>query len=142
MKHFRPICSCNVLYKLIMEVLVNKLRPFLDSLVGPLQSSFIPGRGTTDNALIAQEIIHHIHKSKSNQGLLAAKLDLEKAYDRVDWDFLEKTLDGFSFPARIVSLIVFCIRSSLFILWNGSKLPGFVTRFRHLFFFIIRPTCM
>jgi hypothetical protein len=118
-----------------MEVLVNKLRPFLDSLVGPLQSSFIPGRGTTDNALIAQEIIHHIHKSKSNQGLLAAKLDLEKAYDRVDWDFLEKTLDDFSFPARIVSLIVFCIRSSLFILWNGSKLPGFVTRFRHLFFF-------
>lgn len=80
----------------------------------------------TDNALIAQEIIHHIHKSKSNQGLLAAKLDLEKAYDRVDWDFLEKTLDDFSFPARIVSLIVFCIRSSFFILWNGSKLQGFV----------------
>lgn len=48
---------------------MNKLRPFLDSLVGPLQSSFIPGRGTTDNALIAQEIIHHMHKSKSNQGL-------------------------------------------------------------------------
>lgn len=67
-----------------------------------------------------------MHKSKSNQGLLAAKLDLEKAYDRVYWDFWEKTLDDFSFPARIVSLIVFCIRSSLFILWNGSKLPGFV----------------
>lgn len=53
LKEFRPISLCNVLFKLISKVLVNRLRPLLDSLIGPLQSSFIPKRGTADNALIA-----------------------------------------------------------------------------------------
>jgi hypothetical protein len=73
---------------LITKVLVNRLRPFLDDLIGPLQSSFIPGCNTSDNALIAQEVLHFMHKTIGKQGYLAAKVDLEKAYDRVNWDFL------------------------------------------------------
>lgn len=54
-KEFRPINLCNVTYKLITKVLVNRLRPFLDSIVGPMQSSFLSGRGTMDNVFLAQE---------------------------------------------------------------------------------------
>ena len=87
-KQFRPISLCKVIYKIITKVLVNRIRPLLDSIIGPLQGSFVLCRGTTENALIAQEIMHYMNHSKSKKGSLAVKLDLEKAYDRVEWDFL------------------------------------------------------
>src|ERR1044072_2523328 len=84
---FRPISLCNVVYKLVTKVFVNRLRPFLDELVGPLQSSFIPGRGTSDNAIQTHEIVHCMHNYNSRYGSLAFKIDLRKAYDSVSWRF-------------------------------------------------------
>lgn len=84
LRDFRPISLCNVLLKLISKVLVRRIRPFLDDLIGPLQSSFIPNRGPADNALIAQELVHFMHKKKGKGGFLMFKIDFEKAYDRVD----------------------------------------------------------
>jgi hypothetical protein len=111
---------------LITKVLVNRLRPFLDDLIGPLQSSFIPGRNTSDNALTAQEVLHFMHKTIGKQGYLAAKVDLEKAYDRVNWEFFYNTLEHFGFLEGTIKLIMFCVQStSLTLLWNGSKLPYF-----------------
>lgn len=75
-KEFRPISLCTVAYKLITKVLVNRLRPLLDKIVGPMQSSFIPGRQAADNVFIAQEMIHTIKRSKSKLGLIAIKIDL------------------------------------------------------------------
>lgn len=91
-KSFCPNSLCNVLYKIVTKVLVNRLRPFLHDMISPLQSSFIPGRGTTDNAIVLQELVHHMNKSRKKKGEMVYKLDLEKAYDRVDWDFLRHTL--------------------------------------------------
>ena len=112
LKNFRPISLCNVIYKVITKVLVNRLRPFLDELVGPLQGSFIPGRGTTDNVVVAQEVLHYMHKTKIKKGVVAFKIDLEKAYDRVNWNFLQETLVDFGFPDIIVRLIMSCVQSS------------------------------
>lgn len=70
--------------KLISKILVRRIRPFLEDFVGPLQSSFIPNRGTADNAIIAQEVVHYMHKKKGKKGVLLFKIDFEKAYDRVD----------------------------------------------------------
>lgn len=108
-KEFRPISLSTVAYKLITKVLVNRLRPLLSDLVGPLQSSFIPGRQAADNIFIAQEIIHTIKKSRSKNGLMAIKIDLEKAYDRVSWTFLRDTLVAFNFPPSWIKLIIFCV---------------------------------
>lgn len=68
MTELRPISLCNVAYKVLTKVLVQRLRPFLDDLISFLKSSFIPGRGTKDNALLAKEIIHYMHHSKSRHG--------------------------------------------------------------------------
>lgn len=126
---FRPISQCNVVYKILTKVSVNRIRPLLNDLISPLQSSFIPGRGTRDNILIAQEIIHYISHTRSQQGALAFKIDLEKAYDRVNWEFLANTLNDFGFPERIIKLIMFCVSCPTFtILWNGGKLPSFAPR--------------
>lgn len=84
LKNFRPISSCNVIFKVITKVLVSRLRPYLDHLIGPFQSSFIPWRETADNAILAQEVVHYMHTSRSQKGTLAFKIDLEKTYDRLD----------------------------------------------------------
>jgi hypothetical protein len=77
-KDFRPISLCNITYKIITKVLVHRLRPILNNIIGPYQSSFLPGRGTTDNAIVLQEIIHFMRKSKKKEGYVAFKIDLEK----------------------------------------------------------------
>jgi len=83
-KDFRPISLCNFVYKIITKVLVHRIRPVLDTIIGPYQSSFLPGRGTFENAIVLQEIIHFIRKSKKKKGYVAFKLDLEKAFDNVN----------------------------------------------------------
>ena len=85
LKDFRPISLCNVVYKIVSKCMVNKLRPMLTELISENQSAFIPGRLISDNSIIAFECIHHIQSVKENSPALCAyKLDLSKAYDRVD----------------------------------------------------------
>lgn len=103
-KDFRPISLYNVLLKTISKVLVRCIKPFLDDFIGPLQNSFIPNRGTSDNTIIAQEIDHHMHKKKGMKDFLLFKVDFEKAYDRVDWNLLRLTLTEFGFPHSIMNL--------------------------------------
>ena len=89
-KDFRPISLCNVIYKIISKCLVNRLRPLLDGMISPTQSAFIPGRLISDNALIAFECMHSLSTLKDSRGEFCAyKLDLAKAFDRVDWRFLQ-----------------------------------------------------
>nr|XP_029148804.1 uncharacterized protein LOC114925364 [Arachis hypogaea] len=126
LREFRPISLCNVIYKIVTKVLVNRFRPFLSEIIGPLQGGFIPGRGTTENIIIAQEIMHFMRNTKSRKGTMAFKIDLEKAYDRVDWRFLEATLVRFRFPKATINLILNCVTSSsLAVLWNGNRLQNF-----------------
>ena len=73
--------------------MVNRLRPILNELISKNQSAFIPRRLISDNPIIAFECINHIQSVRNNAtDLCAYKLDLSKAYDRVDWVFLEKAL--------------------------------------------------
>ncbi|GAU21466.1 hypothetical protein TSUD_241890 [Trifolium subterraneum] len=125
-KDFCPISLCNVTYKLISKIIVSRPRPFLDGIVSPLKNSFIPGRSTKDNAIILKEVLHFMRKTKKKKGDMVFKLDLEKADDRVNWNFLKEMLELFKFPRRIISLIMFgIISSSNTILWNGSKIEAF-----------------
>ena len=56
----------------------------MDEIIGPLQGSFIPSRGTMENIIVAYEMLNYMHKSKEKKRTLAFKLDLEKAYDSVN----------------------------------------------------------
>ncbi|XP_016199953.1 uncharacterized protein LOC107640962 [Arachis ipaensis] len=126
LREFRSISLCNVIYKIVTKVLVNRFRPFLSEIIGPLQGGFILGRGTTENIIIAQEIMHFMRNTKSRKGTMAFKIDLEKAYDRVDWRFLEASLVRFGFPKATINLILNCVTSSsLSVLWNRNRLQNF-----------------
>jgi hypothetical protein len=102
------------------------MRPYLDQIIGPYQSSFLPGRGTCDNAIIFQEVIHSMKKSKKKKGDVVYKIDLEKAYDHVNWNFLRDCLTQFGFPQITIDLIMHCVTAStLSLIWNGQRLPAF-----------------
>ena len=86
--HFRPISPCSMLSKIISKVMANRLLPLLGKIISPFQSAFIPGRSIHDNILLTHEIMHKFKKIKSKQTWVAVKIDMEKAYDRLEWHFI------------------------------------------------------
>ncbi|XP_017982344.1 PREDICTED: uncharacterized protein LOC108663259 [Theobroma cacao] len=88
---FRPISLCNVLNKIITKILANHLAKMLPSMITDNQSGFVGGRLISDNILLAQELMGKIDQ-KSRGGNIALKLDMMKAYDRLEWDFLYRML--------------------------------------------------
>jgi len=130
---FRPISLSNVLYKLIAKVLANHLKKFLPELISETQSAFMSGRLITDNILIAHETLHYLKTKRTGKiGLMAMKLDTSKAYDNVEWVFLEKIMEKMGFNERWIALISMCIRSvSCSILLNGQP-HGFIVPERGL----------
>ncbi|XP_062014569.1 uncharacterized protein LOC133731138 [Rosa rugosa] len=93
MSHLRPIALCNVIYKIASRVIANRLKSFLSDIVSPQQSAFVPNRLISDNTLVASELAHYMHKlQRGQEGFLALKLDISKAYDRLEWGFLQRIM--------------------------------------------------
>lgn len=92
---FRPISLCNVIYKIISKVIVNRLKPLMPSLISQEQTSFVEGRQILDGIIIAHEVIHTLRTS-SSPGMVI-KLDIAKAFDKASWQFLRGTLVAFGF---------------------------------------------
>ena len=89
MSDFRRTSLCNVIYKIISTVLASRLKQVLLEIISPTHSAFVLGRLIIDNVLVAFETPHTMHsRKKSKTGSLALKLNVSKAYDRVEWPLL------------------------------------------------------
>ena len=121
--NYRPISLCNTVYKVITKIIVARLRPYLDKLISPMQTAFVSGRKGIDNIIIAQEIIHGHGKKKGRIGYMALKIDLEKAYDKLEWSFIRDMLIWVNLPLDIIDLIMSCVSTmSTSILFNRETL--------------------
>ena len=126
MGHFRPISLCNTVDKIVSKILVQRLRPLLPSLISSMQVAFHEGRRSLDNVIIAQELIYSVKGGKGKDGYMIVKIDLEKVYDHLEWNFIKMVLEHFGLPTNIVKLIMSCVSStSTSILINGSKMDPF-----------------
>ncbi|XP_026452163.1 uncharacterized protein LOC113352568 [Papaver somniferum] len=97
------------------------LKPFMNNIISQNQSAFIPKRSISNNILLANEAIYVVNHNDKVEGIAAIKLDMSKAYDKIEWDFLEKVLTKMGLSNHWVNLINQCISTvSYSVLLNGS----------------------
>ena len=110
---------CNLVYKLIAKVASHRLNPFLDNFISPQQFGFLKNRQISEPLAITQEVLHSV--KTRNKSALILKLDLTKAFDRVNWSYIRLILLQIGVLLEGVNWIMGCISSVNFaLLINGS----------------------
>ena len=107
MKKFRPISLGNCSLKIISKAMTNRIAPIGNRIIFRNQTAFLKSRFILESVVAAHEVIHEVHSKK--QSGLVLKLDYEKAYDRIDWAFLDEIMSsrgfGVIWRARIKALL-------------------------------------
>lgn len=123
---FRPMSLCNLIYKVIMKIISIRINPVLSRFVSKEQFGFLDQRQILDAIVVAQESVHSIKVKKLKS--LVLKLDLIKAYDRVNWVFLTLVLLQVGLSLEVVNWIMGCLRSANFVvLINGDPSKFFLS---------------
>ena len=124
--HFRPISLCNTLYEIVSKILVLRLKNLMPNLISPSQTAFVAGRRGIDNVIVAQKLLYMMERMKGRTGYMIIKIDLEKAYNRMEWSFVRNMLLSLNFHMDTVELILSCISTtSISLLFNGEQLEEF-----------------
>ncbi|XP_058742173.1 uncharacterized protein LOC131614628 [Vicia villosa] len=121
---YRPICLVGCMYKVISKLLAGRLKKVLSSIVSLCQSAFVSGRQLLDGVLVANEVVDFA--KKEGRGCLLFKVDFEKVYDKVSWNFLRYMLVRMGFGViwrRWMEMLIF--QSSMSVLVNGSPTKKF-----------------
>ena len=125
LKNWIPISLLNVDYKILTKVLVNRIKPLMSTVVNSDQCSSVPGRSSEDNATLLRDITDYLEVHE-NQACAFISIDQEKAFDYVDWDFLDRVLHNMNFGPKFRSMIT-CIYKDIqsAILSNGYVSQSF-----------------
>nr|GEW33814.1 hypothetical protein [Tanacetum cinerariifolium] len=121
---YRPISCCNVIYKCISKIITNRIIEGFKEVVSDNQSAFVPGRRISDNILITQELMHNYHRNKG-PSRCAFKVDIQKAYDTVDWRFLGFILKCFDFHPTIIKWIMAYVTSASYSISINRNIHGY-----------------
>ncbi|GJS35690.1 RNA-directed DNA polymerase, eukaryota [Tanacetum coccineum] len=123
-KDFRPISLIGSIYKIIAKILANRLSMVISDLINEVQTAFVPNRQILDGPFILNELISWCKHKKINAMIF--KIDFEKAFDSVRWDYLDDILKSFGFGDKWRSWIAGCLNSAKgSVLINGSPTSEF-----------------
>lgn len=112
MSQFRPISLCNVSYKIVSKLLCQRMKKILPCLISETQLAFFAGRLITYNILSAYEMFQGLRTNLGDRvRRMAIKIDMSKAYDRVEWYFIKALLQKMGFYPRWIGWIMECIES-------------------------------
>ena len=100
---YRPISCCNVLYKLVTKIPSNRLMFIIEALISANQNAFLKGRQISDCTLLAHELIRDFKKKIAKRACL--KIDLQKAFDSVDREFIYYLMHCMGFPFKWIGWI-------------------------------------
>nr|AAC78274.1 putative reverse transcriptase [Arabidopsis thaliana] len=123
---FRPVACCTTIYKVITRLISKRLNLFIDQAVQSNQVGFIKGRLLCENVLLASELVDNFQaEGDTSRGCL--QVDLTKAYDNVNWEFLINILKALNLPPIFINWIWVCISTpSYSIAYNGELIGFFV----------------
>jgi len=124
----RPIALCNVAYKVLAKVVANRMKEVLDSVISPAQSAFVKGRLLSDNIIVAGEVGHYLKRARQGvSGWAAMKLDMAKAYDKMEWSFLEGMLAAMGFHQTWILTVLMCVTTIRYNIMVNGESVGTVT---------------
>ena len=116
-----------MLYKIFSKVLANRLNFFLLSIITKHQYAFTKDRLISDNIMVAFETSHCLQRYKSgSHGYMAVKFDMSKAYDRVEWPFLERIMRRMGFNEGWINLIMLCVKTITYLVLVNGELCGMI----------------
>ncbi|XP_026459871.1 uncharacterized protein LOC113360589 [Papaver somniferum] len=122
----RPIALCNTSYKIISKIMSSRMKKLMCKIISPLQAAYVPGRQISENIQLAQEIIHTMKNKKQDTKYLALKLDMFKAFDRLEWSFIKDVMIQMGFSHEWCNLIMQCITTTkISILLNGAPCAAY-----------------
>lgn len=122
---FRPISLCSAAYKIIAKVLVVRMKEVVPMVISLNQSTFIGSRHITDNVVLAHEFLHLLkNKRRGKEKFMVMKLDMSKAYDRVEWNFVKEMLFKMGFDQIFVAWIMECVTSTTYRFNINGEIAG------------------
>ncbi|KAL2897478.1 LINE-1 retrotransposable element ORF2 protein [Bienertia sinuspersici] len=121
---FRPIACCNTIYKVITKLICTRLKPLLPHIISSNQAGFIKGRQIFHNISIVQDLVG-VYNRKATPPCCMLKVDIRKAYDSVDWEFLQEMLAALNFPQQFIGWVMACVTTASYSLCVNGSLQGF-----------------
>lgn len=116
-----------MIFKIFIKVLNNRAIGVVDKIIAPVQTSFIRGRYILDGVIVLHEVLHEVHRKK--ESVVFFKVDFEKAYDKINWDFLYFVMEKKGFPSKYIGWVKQTVeRGKVAVMVNDQIGPFFETK--------------
>ncbi|KAJ4784686.1 reverse transcriptase [Rhynchospora pubera] len=124
---YRPISVGTILYRLMMKLVANRLRPHIKKVISHEQNAFLKGRNISDNIILVKEILHSFAQRNFKGQNFLLKVDINKAFDKLNWSFLQMAMKHLNIPWKIIHLMITSYSKAKITININGQGDGFLT---------------